>query len=202
MICLQRGNNDPIYGCSGSDSSRTDYCVRDPKGGGGGGGGGSSPVSSPTSNYFRLRLYWEKGYFWQETREETFWCMQCRHPPCRNGNKLYITYCGRNNQYFTFEDIPGSNNNEYLISLVGPNDLCLQREDNLDIYMRPCNSNNNAQRWIPQGGTFDSHRFEITPKGASNLCITQRHHPKDDEEVEIEPCNTARKSDTSFWEKY
>ncbi len=24
---------------------------------------------------FRLRLYWEKGYFWQESTDEMWWCM-------------------------------------------------------------------------------------------------------------------------------
>ena len=25
---------------------------------------------------FRLRLYWEDGYFWQEYKEEMWWCMR------------------------------------------------------------------------------------------------------------------------------
>ena len=24
---------------------------------------------------FRLRLYWEKGYLWQDTPDEMWWCM-------------------------------------------------------------------------------------------------------------------------------
>jgi hypothetical protein len=31
--------------------------------------------------------------------------------------------------------------------------------------------------------------------------VTQRHHPKDGEIVEIEPCATAQKGDTSFWNR-
>jgi hypothetical protein len=34
------------------------------------------------------------------------------------------------------------------------------------------------------------------------LCITQRHHPKAGEEVELESCSLARTSDTSKWNRY
>lgn len=34
-----------------------------------------TPISSSKS--FKLRLYWERGYFWQEESEETFWCVEC-----------------------------------------------------------------------------------------------------------------------------
>lgn len=34
-----------------------------------------SPIDPQWS--FKLRLYWQRGYFWQEERFETFWCMAC-----------------------------------------------------------------------------------------------------------------------------
>jgi hypothetical protein len=51
-------------------------------------------------------------------------------------------------------------------------------------------------------GSFSSRRFEISPSTSSNLCVTQRHHPKDSEEVELETCRSAASSDTSYWVKY
>ena len=212
LVCIKRDGNDPILGCEGTDTSNSDYCARaefrgqqpapspvsqpTPTGSGGGGGGDSG---FPDPKGHRLRLYWESGYYWQETHKETFWCMECNNPPCDAGNKLYITHCDSKNQIFDFDNVGG---NEYLIKLVSPNKgLCMQREGN-DIRMRHCNSNNNSQRWIAQRGSFSSYRFEITPKELPSKCITQRHHPKDGEEVELEPCTLARDSDTSFWETY
>ena len=147
----------------------------------------------------RLRLYWEDGYYWQETHKETFWCMECNNPPCDEGNNIYIRPCRSSNQKFVFDHRGG---NEYMLKLIDPNKgLCLNREGN-SIKIRNCDSSDSSQRWIPQRGSFDSYRFEITPKGQSSKCITQRHHPKDWEIVEIEPCALARSSDTSFWETY
>jgi hypothetical protein len=43
-------------------------------------------------------------------------------------------------------------------------------------------------------------KFELTPVTRRDFCVTQRHHPKADEVLELEPCDlTATFSDTSFW---
>lgn len=34
----------------------------------------NNPTKKKDSQKLSIRLYWEKGYFWQETYEETFWC--------------------------------------------------------------------------------------------------------------------------------
>lgn len=36
---------------------------------------------------FRLRLYWEEGYDWQESGGEKFWCMEC-DGSCEDGDKM------------------------------------------------------------------------------------------------------------------
>jgi hypothetical protein len=36
---------------------------------------------------FRLRLYWEEGYNWQESSGEKFWCMEC-DGSCEDGDKM------------------------------------------------------------------------------------------------------------------
>ena len=35
-----------------------------------------SKARSSDGDSFRLRLYWEEGYFWQECKEEMWWCMR------------------------------------------------------------------------------------------------------------------------------
>jgi hypothetical protein len=36
---------------------------------------------------FRLRLYWEEGYNWQDSSGEKFWCMEC-DGNCEDGDKM------------------------------------------------------------------------------------------------------------------
>ena len=36
----------------------------------------TSDVDSFDGDSFRLRLHWEEGYFWQEYKEEMWWCMR------------------------------------------------------------------------------------------------------------------------------
>ena len=36
---------------------------------------------------FRLRLHWEKGFNWQESSKERFWCMECTNS-CNSGDKI------------------------------------------------------------------------------------------------------------------
>jgi hypothetical protein len=89
LRCHMRNNFDPTPGCSGFDASRTDYCVNNnPNSPTAPAPGpaqtipapGPAPVPAPAPapapastpaglSNFRLKLYWEPGYFWQE---ETF----------------------------------------------------------------------------------------------------------------------------------
>ncbi len=40
---------------------------------------------------FRLRLYWEEGYNWQDSSGEKFWCMEC-DGNCEDGDKMRKSY--------------------------------------------------------------------------------------------------------------
>jgi hypothetical protein len=44
--------------------------------------------------------------------------------------------------------------------------------------------------------------FELQMPGNTEKCATQHHHPKDDEEVYMEDCKLAEKTDTSYWVVY
>jgi len=60
--------------------------------------------TEPRSEPVRLRLYWHKSYYWQETRRETWWCMQCRRG-CYESNSIEIDHCGStNDQKFQYYD--------------------------------------------------------------------------------------------------
>ena len=65
----------------------------------------SNPTSRPTINRsdpVRLRLYWEKGYRWQESSRETFWCMEC-DGSCSSGNKIEIKWCSSSDNKQKFQ---------------------------------------------------------------------------------------------------
>jgi hypothetical protein len=223
LVCYQRDAYDPVPGCGGgtSSSSRSDYCV-DPNDIS---SGPTPPVASPEAapvvvpsgstptvalpasspvtpanpsslTNFRLKLYWEEGYDWQEEDFERKWCMECRNGDCDSGDKLYIYKCSESSQSFDFVLV---NNDEALIKLSGTG-LCLER-NNKDIRIKSCNAGNSKHRWFAKVGAFDQNRFEISQKTFSSFCITQRHHPKAGEEVEIESCEQAKSGLTSFWNR-
>jgi hypothetical protein len=168
------------------------------------------PVNNPgpTGGRFRLKLYWEQGYFWQEESFERRWCASYnyRRSYCWYGrdrddceeDQMYIDTCGDYDQSFEFLDV---GNSEVLIATVLGSRRCWQRSGNTQIYLRPCNSGETNQRWIAQNGGFNNFRFEISPVGATNRCVTNDHHPKAREVVELHSCTGARNSDTSFWNK-
>ena len=60
------------------------------------------PTTAQEVDAFRIRLYWERGYFWQETNDEFWWCMECRDS-CLDGDSVYIDECDSSiGQKFTF----------------------------------------------------------------------------------------------------
>mmetsp|Transcript_15496 Transcript_15496/g.25117 ORF Transcript_15496/g.25117 Transcript_15496/m.25117 type:complete len:357 (+) Transcript_15496:77-1147(+) len=195
LICMQReSRNTPIPGCSGIDNSLTDYCVQRSD---------NEPnvpersVSSSISD-FALKLYWQSGYRWQEEDFERKWCMECRGGTCDYGDKTYIETCGSTTSQrydFVFVD-----DNYAMIRLHGSN-LCFERVS-YDIFLYGCDLSNQRQHWYAQQGDFRGSKFEISPRGMGSRCVTQRHHPKADEEVELETCDGARRGDTSYWTRY
>jgi len=143
-------------------------------------------------------MYWEEGYFWQEETVERKWCMRCKGGSCGVGDKIYIKDCGTSGvQRFDFQFV---NSDEALIKLRGT-DRCLERNDK-KIFVRNCNSGMSTQLWWAKVGGFGEGKFEISQKSATDLCVTQHHHPKADEEVELFSCTIARRDDTSFWVRY
>lgn len=239
LVCFHHYPGQPVPGCIGGnfDDSYVDYCVsaddvRDPT---------PFPTFNPSippspaptttmaptvlppANNFRLKLFWQEGYFWQEELFERKWCMQCLHQyyhdgqlwyyygACTYGIKIYINICDDvHSQRFNFwpvhyEGQDGYDHTEVLIHLHGT-DMCFQRY-NRDIYLMPCNYLDQTHLWYAKNGTFFAensaeNKFEISQVGFDDFCITQRHHPKFAEEVELEPCEQARRGDTSYWNRY
>lgn len=192
-----------------------DYCVRSRSSGGnnnnnnGGGNnnGQSSTPSTSTSGSFRLKIYWEQGYDWQDEYVERFWCLtHSMSGTCWAGldrqsckyNAVYVTRCGNRNQNFQYQYV----GNEVMIKVSGQ-DKCLTRSG-IHIDLRSCNSGNNMQKFYAPRGDLNGYRFELSQKSAPRYCLNQDHHPKNAEYVQMFPCSwtRARNSLTSYWEKY
>jgi hypothetical protein len=177
-----------VPGCSGgeNDGSDSDYCVlpsagevNDNNGDDSNGEGvvipaefSGGPIS--TSGSFRLKKYWEPGYFWQEEPFEREWCAAYRY----NGNRddgycwygkerrrcrdeqIYIDKCrDSSRQQFRFLQYP---NGEVQIRAADEN-RCLEMVGD-EIYLRGCDENESNQRWFAPNGDFNGRRFELSQR--------------------------------------
>ena len=189
LVCFQRDARQDVPGCSGGtdDISKADYCIEPT----------SSNNNLPASqSNFRLKLYWEPGYFWQEETIERKWCMECPGASCSIGDMQFIHKCGDSSEHFDFVPVSGG----HLIRIHGK-DYCLEKSDR-SIYVRSCDANKPDQHWVANNGSFDGSRFEITPANRRDLCAHNTHHPKDGEEIRLDACSTARVDTTSYWNRY
>lgn len=158
---------------------------------------------------FKIQLYWEDGYNWQERDYEfTRFCWTRNYVGikswgfCYNyGNRIglcwpdavYISRCAIEDtrQMWTFVHLRGGQ-----FQIKAPTQpMCLERINNNDLRMRWCDSNNSNQRF---SGSTSSSRFSISHNGQ---CLGQKHHPKNGEVIEMESCGTLRQDDTLYWEK-
>lgn len=189
LVCYQRSSGDPVPGCnSGSPEGGTDYCVNSadiPS---------NPPPSPPSGGSFRIRLYWEEGYYWQESYSEKKYCMECDGSSCGDGDKVRIQKCDGDNTYFQHYRRSGDETS----FKDRDSNYCMSLESKV-IRMRNCDSTDRRQRFT---GNFDSSKFEIHPVSDDDDCLTQQHHPKKGEEVRLYSCSTARGDDTSYWNEY
>ncbi|CAJ1935187.1 unnamed protein product [Cylindrotheca closterium] len=177
------------------------------------------PAVSPS---FQLRLHWEDGYYWQESREEMFYCMECADcdeyttgdgrdgdcrsrgsssARCREGHLVWIEWCNRRD--YQFEIIQHYNSGSQV--RVHGTDLCFSTVYNRYLELRVCNQTDALQLWSP---IADTKKFELRPFDQRNLtrddarCLSQQHHPKSEELVGLHSCAEARQDETVYWAEY
>jgi hypothetical protein len=185
------------------------------------------PISSSQGNpsdTFQLRLYWDSDYFWQETKKEAWWCMECTKcdeyslgdgpnhgcvvpgntgSSCREGHMIWIRKCKDNNRDYKFSIIknPGSGDQ---VKVQGSS-MCLSTVENRYLEVQPCDNTKSIQLWKP---ITNLDKFELRPYYQRNwssndaVCLTQMHHPKDKELVGLQPCRRALGHETLYWEEY
>ncbi|CAB9511001.1 expressed unknown protein [Seminavis robusta] len=222
LYCFQRRKFEPSPYCKGGEEVDigADFCTWNPL------YPPPEPDPIPPLWAFRLKLYWEEGYFWQNETLEREWCMIYNYDgypgsgECWHGDELknctasqvYIGACleGDPRQWFTFEPLGPyySGHDEHPEVLIKTmSDWCLYRHESA-LYLNPeCDPKDERQRFFALSGSFDpGSRFELGQfQGYTHEnCLTNAHHPKSGEVIEFHICEFARhrEDQTSFWQIY
>jgi hypothetical protein len=87
--------------------------------------------------------------------------------------------------------------------------LCLTRSGYREVYLQPCDSSVKEQLFF--GFQPDGQEFELYPFAEKFLrgvpfeperCLTQHHHPRENERIYSELCRRARNAEHSKWMTY
>ena len=162
-------------------------------------------TSAPTVDFatmgtFKLKMYWQYSFYWQCSHLETWWCMHCRNEACSLGDLIYVTNCSSTTQQFEF--IPVTSNNKHVLIKLADQNLCFQKYLNHNFNLAVCNINSVDQHWFAGAGGFDEAKFQLNPVWNTTYCATQRHQPKADEQVHLEPVNVTIISNTNYWVRF
>ncbi|CAJ1947361.1 unnamed protein product [Cylindrotheca closterium] len=183
------------------------------------------PPPADLADAFKIRLYWNESYFWQEENVERFWCMECvkcaeygnldgfdhgcvshqtgDETRCAAGDSMWVRECeGRGNRF----NIQGSEENGFMVR-IARTDLCIERikEQHQLLFVQHCDRGSPWQRFLPWN---DYHKFQLKPIGykgrpeVESECVSQLHHPKSGELLALHNCALSREYETLFWEKY
>ena len=165
----------------------------------------TGPTPAPTVDFaslgtFKLKMYWEAAFYWQCSRQEVWWCMHCRNDACNLGDEIYVTNCSSTAQQFEF--VPVTADNKHVLIKLADKNYCFQKYRNHNFNLQVCDPTNVYQHWFAGAGGFDEAKFQINPVWNTTYCATQRHQPKNDEQVHLEPVNVTLISHTNFWVRY
>lgn len=200
---MERSAFEKVPGCNGSGAAGTDYCF-DPS-------RTQKPSEKPTlapvtpkplsqglgdPNYrFMMRLYWSIDYFWQETTQEVWWCMECTKcdeyslgngpevgcitpgstsTSCEPGHLIWIRKCKDTRRKFEWNVVsnPGSGDQ---IRAAGTN-MCFHVVDKRYLEIQPCDNTRSEQLFM---SIADLEKFELRPFSQRTwsrndaVCLTQ-----------------------------
>eukprot|EP00980_Cylindrotheca_fusiformis_P013874 scaffold3598_cov115-Cylindrotheca_fusiformis.AAC.10 len=193
-----------------------------------------APTYTPIDpNYsFKLRLFWQKGYYWQESWDETWFCAECtkcdsygpgdgweyncekrgegNSANCGEGDMFWVDRCNGRGSEFNIVD---NGDLGMQVRLAGTN-LCMGRGviDKETGHLRErlmkavvCDKNDKFQQWAP---IKSLSKFELRALDDAGLpeenamCVSQLHHPKNNEILSMYGCKNCRIYETRYWEEY
>jgi len=155
----------------------------------------------------RLKMYWQRGYMWQESSREEWYCLQCRGT-CTIGKKLEIDDCSRSLRQ-QFVRVTG----DLSIRPAMSGDLCAEHQGIADLIegeatlrLQYCNNSTRQQFKIVGTPWQTDGKFEIQPislrSNNNPTCLTQAHHPRPLEDIFPQRCDRARFFTSSYWTVY
>jgi len=162
------------------------------------------PVKRFNGNEFRLKLYWEEGYYWQESTNEKWWCMSCEDDGnCVLGAKMKLRDCKLKSDLDTTFIATSYSDDGHQLRVTNTN-LCLQkmgarRAIKLKKCMKPRSKHLRLQLFK---GYKPNEKFDLRPSSYSDRCLSNHHHPKAREVLYAETCEKAHRSETGYWIKY
>eukprot|EP01082_Thalassiosira_pseudonana_P011135 g10557.t1 g10557 contig4:2102746-2103445(-) len=143
------------------------------------------------NEYFNLRLNWERGYRWQESSSEKYWCIACTRSSCSKGSGIRIDKCdkGDSRQQFYYDSgrIRSRKNKS----------VCFERQGR-SIKLDSCNTSR-SQKWDELS---KSRAFQLRIPNNNEKCASQHHHPKDGEDIYMTSCKKSRSNNTDKWIAY
>jgi hypothetical protein len=168
----------------------------------------AAPVATAppiTIDAFRLKLYWEDGYYWQEETFERPWCVRCTSLGCQVDGAMIIVNCDNDGNHgepdlFRFLQLPSTDGTATFQIQEITSELCFQRTQDRQISLQPCQAELLRQQFFSSGGNVAiGDRFQMQPLDYPGFCVTQDHHPKYGEFLELQSCPYAEYSETSYW---
>jgi hypothetical protein len=161
------------------------------------------PMKRSNQNDFRLKLYWEEGYYWQENINERWWCLSCQEENCESGSKMELRDCTvKSDRDVTFNMVSfGIAGHQIRVTNT---DLCLTKMGSgRAIKLKNCRKADKKQFSLQLFKGIDSNdKFDLRPSGYLDRCLSNHHHPKAKEIVYAETCKKAHRADTGYWVKY
>ena len=148
---------------------------------------------------FRLKLYWETGYYWQEEVTEKFWCMSCPSGECKRYDNMVLRDCEKKtDRDAQFVVTSAGKGHQFRVT---NSNLCLKKNSQgRAIKLEPCDEEDILQQF--DGFKSDGGKFDLKPSTSTKRCLSQHHHPKKGEVVYAETCFKAHRVDTGYWVAY
>eukprot|EP00980_Cylindrotheca_fusiformis_P013873 scaffold3598_cov115-Cylindrotheca_fusiformis.AAC.9 len=181
---------------------------------------------------FKMRLFWQKGYYWQESWDETWFCVECtkcdsygrkngrdygcekrgngESENCGEGDMFWVHRCSDRGSEFNIID---NGDLGMQVRLAGTN-LCMGRgaiskeTDHFNEHLMQamkCDKHDKFQQWAPikSLSRFELRAFEDVDRSEEDaMCVSQLHHPKNEEVLSMFECKLCRIYETRYWEEY
>eukprot|EP00592_Proboscia_alata_P010784 CAMPEP_0194364706 /NCGR_PEP_ID=MMETSP0174-20130528/12607_1 /TAXON_ID=216777 /ORGANISM="Proboscia alata, Strain PI-D3" /LENGTH=336 /DNA_ID=CAMNT_0039138877 /DNA_START=231 /DNA_END=1238 /DNA_ORIENTATION=- len=142
--------------------------------------------SSASGDYFQTKLYWEEGYRWQGKKKEKRFCAYCKGDCKDEGLKLQICDDREDGQFWRW-------NGDKLESKKAPG-YCASGSRSQRT--KRCSSATKIMGFLTPP---NPNKFQWHPLGNDGKCVTNPHHPRENEHLYFADCNSARRDETVYW---